>query len=124
MTRVTFPELDISAFQHPQDREAAQNLRRIIGFERLVAKFIELRYERLLYLFNVGSAVRVGETQYPRLHNMLREACAILDVPQPAMYVTRNPVANAFTFGHNKPYVMLFSGLLDFLEDDEVFAVK
>jgi Zn-dependent protease with chaperone function len=120
--RVTFPELDVSAFQHPQDREATENLRRIIGFERVVAKFIELRYERLLYLFNVGSAVRVSENQYPRLHNMLCEACAILDVPQPALYVTRNPFANAFTFGHNKPYVMLYSGLLDFLSDDEVLA--
>lgn len=120
--RVTFPELDVSAFQHPQDREATENLRRIIGFERVVAKFIELRYERLLYLLNIGSAVRVSETQYPRLHNMLREACATLDVPQPALYVTRNPFANAFTFGHNKPYVMLYSGLLDFLSDDEVFA--
>jgi Zn-dependent protease with chaperone function len=120
--RVTFPELDVSAFQHPQDREATENLKRIIGFERVVAKFIELRYERLLYLFNVGSAVRVSESQYPRLHNMLREACAILDVPQPALYVTRNPFANAFTFGHNKPYVMLYSGLLDFLSDDEVLA--
>jgi Zn-dependent protease with chaperone function len=120
--RVTFPELDASAFQHPQDREATENLRRIIGFERVVAKFIELRYERLLYLFNVGSAVRVSEDQYPRLHNMLREACAILDMPQPALYVTRNPFATAFTFGHNKPYVMLYSGLLDFLNDDEVLA--
>ncbi|PJF36018.1 MAG: peptidase M48 [Candidatus Thermofonsia Clade 1 bacterium] len=120
--RITFPELDASAFQHPQDREATENLRRIVGFERVVAKFIELRYERLLYLFNVGSAVRVGENQYPRLHAMLREACAILDVPQPALYVTHNPIANAFTFGHNKPYVMIFSGLLDFLTDAEVFA--
>jgi Zn-dependent protease with chaperone function len=120
--RITFPELDASAFQHPQDREATENLRRIVGFERVVAKFIELRYERLLYLFNVGSAVRVGENQYPRLHTMLREACAILDVPQPALYVTHNPIANAFTFGHNKPYVMIFSGLLDFLTDAEVFA--
>ncbi len=121
--RITFPNLDVSAFQHPYDREATENLRRIIGFERVVAKFIELRYERLLYLFNVGSAVRVGERQYPRLYNMLREACAILDVPQPALYITRNPVANAFTFGHNKPYIMLFSGLVDFLSDDEVLAV-
>ncbi len=121
--RVTFPELDVSAFQHPQDREATENLRRIFGFERVVAKFIELRYERLLYLFNIGSAVRVGEDQYPRLHKMLVEACAILDVPQPELYVSHNPVANAFTFGHNKPYMMLFSGLLDLLDDDEVFAV-
>jgi Zn-dependent protease with chaperone function len=121
--RKTFPGLDSSVFQHPLDRAATAQLKGLAGFDSLVAKFIELRYERLLYVFNIASSIRVDETQFPRLHAMLRESCAILDMPVPALYVTQNPAVNAFTFGHNNPYVVLFTGLLDLMTDDEIMAV-
>lgn len=121
--RKTFPGLDSSVFQHPLDRAATAQLKNLTGFDSLVAKFIELRYERLLYVFNIASSIRVGETQFPRLHAMLRESCAILDMPEPSMYVAQSPVVNAFTFGHNNPYIVMYTGLLDLLEEDEIMAV-
>jgi Zn-dependent protease with chaperone function len=121
--RQQFPGLDASAFQHPLDREATAGLKKLAGFDTVVAKFIELRYEKLLYVFNIGSSIQVGETQYPRLHAMLREGCAILDMPEPSMYVAQSPQVNAYTFGHNSPYIILYSGLLDFLDDDELRVV-
>lgn len=121
--RIRFEGLDASAFQHPQDREATDALKRIVGFDRVVAKFLELGYERILYLTNIASAVKVGDTQYPRLHAMLKESCAILDVPMPEMYITQTPFANALTFGHTMPYVMMFTGLIEILTDDELFVI-
>jgi Zn-dependent protease with chaperone function len=122
-TRQTFPGLDSSAFQHPLDREATLQLKKLAGFDALVAKFIELRFEKLLYVFNIASSVQVNERQFPRIHGMLREGCAILDMPEPALYVTQTPTVNAFTFGHNNPFMVLFTGTLDLLTDDELMTV-
>ncbi|MBE7512636.1 MAG: M48 family metallopeptidase [Anaerolineales bacterium] len=123
MTRVILTGIDGTAFQHPADRDATENLKRLFGFDRLVAKFLELRYERLMYVYNIGSSVRVGERQFPRLNAMLREASAVLDISEPELYVTQSPLVNAFTFGHTTPYVMIFTGLIDLLSDDELYAV-
>jgi Zn-dependent protease with chaperone function len=120
---VKFPDLDGSAFQHPLDREATDNLRMLAGFDRIVAKFSELRYERLLYYFNIANSVRVGPNQFPRLYDMLREGCAVLDVPEPEFYVSQQQQVNAFTFGHNKPFVVMFTRALELMTDDEVMAV-
>ncbi|MEP7284510.1 MAG: M48 family metallopeptidase [Chloroflexota bacterium] len=121
--RVKFESIDPSAFQHPLDRQATENLKMLIGFDLLVAKFLEFGYERLLYVYNIASSVRVGPTQFPKLYAMLQESCAILDVPEPELYVQQSPVVNAFTFGYTKPYIMLYTGLLDLMDDDETMAV-
>lgn len=115
--------IDAAAFQHPQDREATDGLKRLIGFDRVVSKFLELRYERLLYLYNTGSSVKVSARQFPRLYAMLRDGCAMLDMREPELYVSQAPLVNAFSFGHTSPYIMVYTGLLDLLDDDEVHAV-
>jgi Zn-dependent protease with chaperone function len=37
--------------------------------------------------------------------------------------VTVDPVPNAFTYGHTKPFITLTSGLVDMLSDEELFFV-
>jgi Zn-dependent protease with chaperone function len=120
--RIVLSGIDGAAFQHPADREATDSLKKLVGFDKVVAKFLELRYERLLYIVNVASSVRVGPKQFPRLYGMLREGCEILDVPEPELYVSQRPLVNAFTFGYTNPYTVLFTGLLDLMTDDEIKA--
>jgi len=121
--RQRFTEIDATAFQHPLDRQATDQLKKLYGFDALVAKFLELRYERLLYVVNIASSVRVGPKQFPLLYDMLLEGCLILDVPEPELYVSQQPLVNALTFGHTKPYIMLYTGLLDLMGDDEIRTV-
>ncbi len=121
--RTILTAIDATAFQHPLDRQATDQLKKLVGFDTLVKKFLELRYERLLYVYNVASSVRVGPKQFPRLYEMLRESCAILDVPEPELYVSQNPMVNAFTFGHTSPYIVLYTGLLDLMNDEESMTV-
>src|SRR5215468_9158165 len=89
--RVRFEALDSSAFQHPLDREATRNLKRLVGFDLVAAKLMEFEYERGIYVYNIASNVRVGPKQFPRLYDMLSECCAILDLPEPELYVQQNP---------------------------------
>lgn len=121
--RVILTQIDVSAFQHPLDREATAQLKRVKGFDQTAAKFLEYGFERLDHIWNNASNVRVSARQFPKLHAMLEECCHILDLsPEPALYVASGPV-NAYTAGHNNPYIVVFTGLLDLMDDDEVMAV-
>ncbi len=121
--RIRFESLDSSAFQHPLDREATRNLKRLVGFDLVVAKLMEFQFERRFYVYNIASSVRVGPKQFPRIYDMLRESCTILDMPEPELYVFQYPGVNAFTSGHTRPYIMLYTALLDLMTDDEVMAI-
>ncbi|MBE3560248.1 MAG: M48 family metallopeptidase, partial [Ktedonobacteraceae bacterium] len=121
--RRRFPGLDASALQHPYDRAALNALQKVPGFDIVVRKFIELLPERVAYIQNVAQTVRVTSTQCPQLYSQLQEACAILDIPEPELYVAHYPLPNAWTSGHDHPYIIITSGLLDLMTEDEVLAV-
>jgi Zn-dependent protease with chaperone function len=119
----TFPGLQAEDFQHPDDRTATSALQAIPGLDTLVAKVLEYGFERLYYLENVASNVRVTPRMFQRLHRALGWGCKILDVDEPELYVTLDPRPNAFTYGHTKPFITLTSGLVDMLDDEERFFV-
>lgn len=118
-----FPQLDPITLQHPFDRRALASLQKIPGLDVAVRKFIELFPERVAYIMNVAQSVRVSSTQCPKLYSLLRESCAILDMPEPELYVAQTPLVNAMTSGHDHPYIIIHSGLVDLLSDEEVMAV-
>src|SRR5262245_48663851 len=101
--RVPLTGLPASAFQHPLDRQATENLKKIKGFDWLVKKYIEFGIERIEYVNHIGGAVRVGPKQLSKYYAMLLECCSILDVPEPELYVMQGGV-NAYTSGHNNPF--------------------
>jgi Zn-dependent protease with chaperone function len=121
--RQRFPGLDPAVLQHPYDRAALSTLQRIPGLDIIVRKFIELFPERVAYIQNVAQTVRVTKTQCPELYAQLREACAILDMNEPELYVAHNPLPNAYTSGHTHPYIVVTSGLLDLMSENEILAV-
>ena len=59
--------------------------------------------------------MRVDRAHVPRLYRCLGWGCRILDVEEPELYVTLDPVPNAFTYGHTRPFIVLTSGLIDML---------
>ena len=122
-TRRRFPALDPVVLQHPYDRAALNALQKIPGLDIAVRKFLELFPERVAYIQNVAQTVRVSKRQCPQLYTLLQEACSILDMPEPELYVAQSPIANAMTSGHNHPYIIVTTGLLDLVNEDEQLAV-
>lgn len=110
-------------FQHPSDARATDALKRVPGLDKVLSKILEYGLERLYYVDNVASNLRVTPKMFGRLHRSLTWATKILDVPEPELYVTVDPVPNAFTYGHTKPFITLTSGLVDMLSDEELFFV-
>lgn len=119
----TFPGLSAESFQHPEDRAATEKLKQLAGFDKLCAKVLECGLERALYLENIACNVRVTDGMFPRVNRLLCWAAQILDVPTPELYVVTDPVPNAYTNGHTRPFVCITTGLLDLMSDEELLAV-
>lgn len=112
------------AFQHPADRAASAALEQIPYLDEVIRQLIKLGYERALRQFSLGASVRLGQEQLPHLWALHREAFNVLDIPEtPGLYVTQNPLANAVTIGAGDPIVVLFSDLVDLLDEPQLRAV-
>jgi Zn-dependent protease with chaperone function len=124
MDRKQLTGLRPQAYEHPLDTKALNALEGTPGLETLVRKCNEWGFERLLRVRYTGSNLRVNADNFPELHQMLREARAILDLPkEPDLYVAAGGEINAFTAGVERPIVVLSSSAVDLLTDDELFFV-
>lgn len=119
----TFKGLSADQFMHPSDVSAMRALKAVPGIDKALAKVMEYGLERLFYLDNIASNVRVTEKMFPRLYKSLRWGCQILELDEPELYVKVDPVPNAFTYGHTKPFITLTTGLVDMLSEEECFFV-
>jgi Zn-dependent protease with chaperone function len=117
------PGISVDEFRHPLDQRATAALKQVPGLDKVLAKILEIGLERMLYIENISSNLRVTPKMFPRLHKSLVWATKILDVPEPELYVTTDPRPNAWTYGHTKPFITLTTGLIDMMTDEEVFFV-
>ena len=118
--RVTLTDISSRAWEHPADRGALVALRQLRGFDYVLRKLSGLINERAFRLALLGSAVRIDERQFPRVHRLYTEAATTLDVHElPELYVNNFPIWNATTVGMDKPFIVLNSALLDGLDEEE-----
>lgn len=122
--RMHFPEISSKAWEHPADRAALTALRKVPGLDIVLQKLIGLSTEKSLRLIALASSIRVSERQYPKVHGMLREACATLDVENmPELYIAQNPFLNASAIGVERPFIVLNSSLVEAATDDELLCI-
>src|SRR5947208_276720 len=120
-TRVPLADISSRAWEHPADRGALVALRKLKGFDTVLKALSAMINERAVRLVYLGSAIRVGEYQFIRLHHLLADVGAVLDADElPEVYVAANPVPQALTIGMNKPIIVVTSGLVDLLDDEEM----
>ncbi|SDI87485.1 Zn-dependent protease with chaperone function [Actinokineospora alba] len=120
-TRVRFPRISPRAYEHPADRGAMAGLRAIPGVSEVLKAVSGLFSERGERLLALASAIRVGEKQYPKIHQLVVECAETLDLDVvPKVYVERNPVANAMTVGIDEPFIVLTTGLVEALDTESL----
>jgi Zn-dependent protease with chaperone function len=120
-SRIRLPDISSRAYEHPADRSALVALRKLTGFDTIVRNLAGLFNDRALRLIYLASAVRVSQEQFPDLHQAMLDGCYILDLPRvPEMYVSQNPDANAFAFGLDKPFIVLYSGIVELMDEEEL----
>ena len=122
--RVAFPGISSRAYEHPADRAALVALRSVPGFDVLIKGMFGFFSERRLRMMFLASAVRVDEQQFPAVHAMFLDAAHILDIEKPPeLYVSQDPLVNAWTLGLDHPFVVVSTGTLDLLDDEELRVV-
>ena len=119
--RVRFPDLSPRAWEHPADRAALSTLRKVPGFDQMLRKFIGSISERSWRLLYLANSVRVSDRQFSRVNAAFTECCEILDVDErPELFVAQTPIVNAGCIGVDKPFIVMNSGTLSLLSDEEM----
>ena len=68
--------------------------------------------------------MQVGPTQFPKVHRLYLEALKTLDAPEEyPLFVSQTPLVNAGAYGMSQPFIILNSGTVRLLEDDELSYV-
>ncbi len=120
----TYTGISSETFQHPLDRQAEQALRSVPGFDLLAKSFMEYLSERPEQIFLMGNHIKVGPRQYSTLYGIYRECLRDLDIyPEPTVYVKQNPQVNSYALGHEKPFIVVNTGLLDLLTEEELRTI-
>jgi Zn-dependent protease with chaperone function len=114
-------EIDPTAWEHPADRAALAALRRIPVFDDVLRKVFGLFGEKPVRLAFQANAVRVGPRQFPRIHERYLEVLETLDAPDHyELFVSQTPIVNAGAYGMEKPFIVLNSGAVRLLDDEEL----
>jgi Zn-dependent protease with chaperone function len=119
--RVLLPSISSRAWEHPADRGALVALRKLRGFDVILKQLSGFLNERAVRMLLLGSAVRADERQFARVYRLYREAGQVLDAGVlPELFIRADPTINAMTIGLDKPMIVLNSGLVDVMDDDEL----
>ncbi|MDZ7957162.1 MAG: M48 family metallopeptidase [Aulosira sp. DedQUE10] len=117
--------LKADSFRHPLDLEATKTLKQIPGLDMMVRNLLGPMAEQVFYVENIASSVLVGEKQLPDLYKLLLEACKVLDIEPPQLYIKQHPAPNAYTFAMRgqQPFIVVHTSLIDILTPEEIQAV-
>lgn len=110
-------------FIHPEDESALNAMKNVPGFDTLVKKFMQIGYETMLHGVNMASKIRLSETQLPEIYHKVTKICDKLEISCPEVYLEMSPYPNAYTYGDTDIFMVLTSGLFDYLDSDEIDSV-
>ncbi|NEP14958.1 MAG: M48 family metallopeptidase [Symploca sp. SIO2C1] len=125
MKKTPLVGLKADHFRHSLDLESTNALKQMPGLDLIIRNLLGPIAEQFFYLNNIAASVLVGENQLPHLHQLLLEACTILDLDPPQLYVQQHPYPNAYTFAMRgkQPFLVLHTSLIEMLTPEEIQAV-
>ncbi len=112
-----------NALMHPEDVAALESLKAVPLFSTAVKSFIKLFNERMIHGLSMAEKIRLSPRQLPELYRHLPPICETLGIEEPEFYLEMNPMPNAYTQGDTKVFITLTSGLVEYLDEDELQAV-
>lgn len=120
-TRRVLTDIAPRTWEHPADKAALAALRKLPVFDEVLRKLFGFFGEKPIRLAFQANAVKVSETQFPRIHRVYTEALKTLDVAEEyPLYVSQTPIVNAGAYGMDEPFIILNSGTLALLDDEEL----
>jgi len=112
------------AWEHPADKAALQALRRIPVFDEVLKKIFGFFGEKPIRLAFQANAVRVSKNQFGQVYSLYQDALKTLDAPDEyPIFMSQTPIVNAGAYGMEQPFIILNSGTVRLLEDEELTYV-
>ncbi|MEM1350551.1 MAG: M48 family metallopeptidase [Myxococcota bacterium] len=116
-------ESDFGAYVYSGDVRALRQLRRLAPV-RLVAETTVRLWNGLKRNELLGQSVRLSRRQNPEIYDITAQCARALDIAMPTVYVNNAVTVNAATYGtDSEAFIMLDSGLVDWLEPEELLFV-
>ncbi len=125
MEKSVLTGLRANHFRHPLDLKATESLKQLPGLGLAIRTLLRPTAEQFFYLENIATSVLVGPHQLPEIYQLLVEACQVLDLESPQLYVKQHPVPNAYTFAMRgkQPFIVVHTSLIELLNAQELQAV-
>ncbi|MGH7474785.1 MAG: M48 family metallopeptidase [Longimicrobiales bacterium] len=118
--RLILHDISAESWEHPADRAALAALRRIPAFDEVLRKLFGFFGEKPIRLAFQANAVRVSERQFPKLHAHYQDVLRTMDTPHHPLFVSQTPIVNAGAYGMAQPFIILNSGSVRLLADEEL----
>ena len=112
-----------NVFIHESDQAALQALQSIPGFSQVLKACMNAWNEKLMYINNMASNIRISEEQLPQYYHMLLPICEKLGIEVPDLFLELNVLPNSYTSGDTKPFIVITSGLLETLPEELIPTV-
>ena len=123
-TKRVLTDISSRVWEHPADRAALAALRKLPLFDQVLRALFGFFGEKPIRLAFQANAVRVGPDQFPRLWDLYCEVCDTLDTPSRyPLFVSQNPVVNAGAYGMKEPFIIMNSGSVELLSDEQISYV-
>ncbi len=120
-TRRTLHGISSRVWEHPADRAALQALRRVPVFDQVLKRLFGVFGEKPVRLAFQANAVQVSPRQFPEIHRIHEAVLETLDADRETpLFISQNPVVNAGAYGMERPFILLNSGLVRLLNEEEL----
>lgn len=109
------------SWEHPADKAALAALRKLPVFDEVLRRLFGFFGEKPIRLAFQANAVKVGPNQFPEIYALYQDVLKTLDVEKEYdLFVSQTPIVNAGAYGMNKPFIILNSGMLIILNEEEL----
>ena len=109
-----------SRYAYGADLAMLRTFKRLKPVELAIASVVRT-YKDVMRNRYLGTTIRVGPKQLPRIYRLTKECAMTLGVPVPTVYVANSPFMNAYTFGTDEDsFIVIHSRMIDDFTDDEL----
>ena len=115
--------IDCEQYIHSFDQKALAALKKIPLLDTVCSKVWSIMNNRVDNIINMSSMIHITDKQLPKIYYMVKSICCKIGIAMPELYLKRDRNLNAYCYGTEKFTIIINSGLLECLEDDELYAV-
>lgn len=119
----TTTPIDCEQYIHSLDKTALVALKKIPLLDTICAKLLSIMNDKQNTIINMSTKIHITEKQLPKIHLMVESICKKIGIDMPELYLELNREPNAYTYGTEKFTIVIHSGLIECLQDDELYAV-